>query len=267
MGDELDAEDYDRGSGYRAREEIGQHELADGLTSLQLLGGDPFMRMQATNLALVDEFIMQLETETLTTLLAEERTPGIAFFLSAQSQMWIFAAYELLRTWRQRAREAIRLCNEGKLQEEIATLRKDRGYRHYGQELKADQLEKIIRDDSIVEKLREDMRVVYFPFFHLEHIRIALAKHEVPGNKSIAAYAPGYGRINNECGSLDYELENDGIILGRVSRRDIAESLRALLDRSNIPAADEIEVHRKMIRDLPKAAKEARKTFSQKDTR
>ena len=42
-----------------------------------------------------------------------ERTPlQTAVFASALSQLWIFGLYELLRTWRQRAREVIRFAEE-----------------------------------------------------------------------------------------------------------------------------------------------------------
>ena len=50
----------------------------------------------------LDEVIVsaQKREEVLQKLLQEERTPPETMFLSAQSQMWIFAAYELMRTWR-----------------------------------------------------------------------------------------------------------------------------------------------------------------------
>jgi hypothetical protein len=33
--------------------------------------------------------------------------------------------------------------------------------------------------------------------------------------------------------SLEYELEDNGVILGKISRRDIADELRSLSDRRN----------------------------------
>lgn len=57
---------------------------------------------------------------------------------------------------------------------------------------------------------------------------MALAKHEVSGGKPKAvAYAPGYGRINMECGALEYQMSNGPMILGNISRRDIADEIRA----------------------------------------
>lgn len=89
------------GPPYRRTEEIIQSELRQALTGLPLLGDDMFLRMQAFNLTIVDQFLMQLESEVLQKLVQEERTPvPEAALLSALSQMWVFAAYELMRTWR-----------------------------------------------------------------------------------------------------------------------------------------------------------------------
>ena len=42
-------------------------------------------------------------------------------------------------------------------------------------------------------------------------------------------------RINQWSGSLDYQLESGRVILGKISRRDIADELRLLADRRKIP--------------------------------
>ena len=108
-------EDRDDLPEYRDPEEIAGFELSDALNTLHLLGGDPYLRMQAFNLSVVDQFIMGLEYDTLRKLHEEESTPGPeeAMFLSAQSQMWVFAAYEILRTWRARARDVLKLDKNG----------------------------------------------------------------------------------------------------------------------------------------------------------
>jgi hypothetical protein len=97
----------------------------------------------------------------------------------------------------------------------------------------------VLSDPSIVTKIEDDLRVTHIPFAQLEALRVALAKHEVGGNKKSVAHAPGFGRVNRWCGSLDYEHECNGAILGYISRRNIAESLRALSDRSHPPPNDE----------------------------
>jgi hypothetical protein len=250
-----DVEDeYGDGDDYRPSEQIQMFELVDGLRSLHMLAGDLFLGMQATNLALVDQFIMELEDEVRAKLFAEERTPSETFFLSAQTQMWIFAAYELLRTWKERAAEVLKLAKNGGLELKIKALERDRGYRHFGHEEYATQLKAVLSDSTLLDKIREDQRVVYFPFSTLEHLRVALAKHQVVGQPNVAAYAPGYGRINQWCGALDYQLEADGMIFGTVNRRSIADSIRALTDRSNVPTEEEIAEHRKVMKGLRRSA-------------
>src|SRR4051812_45373896 len=99
-------EDRDDFPNYRDPDQVKESELRTALCGLRLLGDDLYLRMQAVNLSLVDQFVMRLEYDTLRKLNDEESTPvPEAAFLSAISQMWIFAAYELLRTWRQRTKE------------------------------------------------------------------------------------------------------------------------------------------------------------------
>ncbi len=110
MGQDDIIEDDSEGAApsYREAEEIGASKLRNALFRLQLLGDDPFLRMQVFNLALVDQFVTQLEREVLQKLIQEERTPiPEVAFLSAQSQMWIFAAYEIMRIWRNRANKIL----------------------------------------------------------------------------------------------------------------------------------------------------------------
>jgi hypothetical protein len=107
-----DAEDYGDPSDeirYERAGDIDPPGLPEALRSLNLFGGDPYLNMQATNLVLVDGFCMQLETNLMRLKMEQDCTLGLeATFLSAQSQMWIFAAYEALRTWRQRARDLVK---------------------------------------------------------------------------------------------------------------------------------------------------------------
>ena len=237
-------EDRDDLPDYREPEKIARSELSDALGRLHLLGGDLYLRMQAFNLAVVDQFIMQLEYETLRKLHDEELTPvPETIFLSAQSQMWVFAAYEILRTWRERAKDVLNLYNNGGnggVKQKIDALEKELGYLHVGRKLRADQLRQVLDDPTIIDKIKGDIRTTHIPFARIEYIRVALAKHEVRGNKKSIAYAPGYGRINRWCGSLDYQLENGGAIMGYISRRDIADELRAISDRSRPPTDEDL---------------------------
>jgi hypothetical protein len=113
-------EDRDDFPCYRAPEEINVNEMLGALKTLHLLNRDLYLRMQAFNVSIVDQFIMDLEHDVLRKLDNEESTPmPEVTFLSAQSQMWIFAVYELLRTWRERARDAVQLFEHGGLRHKI----------------------------------------------------------------------------------------------------------------------------------------------------
>jgi len=93
-------DDYvaDQEPSFRPHTDITSHELTSTLHSLVLLRDDMYLGLQVTNLAVVDQFIMNLEHHTLQEYVQTDKTPPTTMFLNAQSQMWIFAAYELLRT-------------------------------------------------------------------------------------------------------------------------------------------------------------------------
>jgi hypothetical protein len=242
MRDEPDADDHDPVTeGFRERGSIAWYELTDGLSALHLFGSDAFLRMQANNLAVVDQFIMDLEADLLATYLRDERTPmDQAMFLSAQSQMWIFAAYELMRTWRQKAKDVLKLHANGGLKLKAESLEKNQGYVHHGRQSRARELREIMADPTLVSRLEEDLRHTHICFARMEFIRVALAKHEVSGKTKAVAYAPGYGRINMDCGALEYQMSTGLMILGNISRRDIADEMRALTERSQFPSASDL---------------------------
>lgn len=239
MDDSADDFDPDAAEDVRYQDDIESGELREALTKLRFLGDDPFLRMQAFNLDVVDDFLMDLEYDVLRRLLETDRTPSEAHFLNAQSQMWIFAAYELLRTWMERAKDIIKWTSNGGLQHKLDALRdQQEGFTHFGRDIRIAQIEAVIADPGIVNVLRDQLRHVHIPFERMEYIRVSLAKHQVSGKAKSIALNPGYGRINAWCGSLDYALENGHAHLGLISRRDIADSLRALrLDE--VPPSDE----------------------------
>src|SRR5258707_6552534 len=108
--DEFDdqIEDEWNGPEYQRAEDIDPAELLAGLNRLELFADDANLHMQAFNLSVIDEFATKLEYELVAKLFEQESTPlPEASFLLAQSQMWIFAAYELTRTWRQNAKNVI----------------------------------------------------------------------------------------------------------------------------------------------------------------
>ena len=108
--------------------EIDPSAINKALCSLTLLGDDLYLRMQAMNLGVVDPFIADLEARLLRKQIDEERTPlPDALFVPAQSQMWIFAAYELLRTWRQRVADMIKWHENSGLEIKLRALEEDLG--------------------------------------------------------------------------------------------------------------------------------------------
>jgi hypothetical protein len=234
---------------YKPPSQIDHSALSKALRKLSLLGGDLYLGMQAMNLATVDEFITRLEYDVLQKLIDEERTPGeAAVFLSAQSQMWIFAVYELMRTWRQRASDMIKWAENGGLDHKLAALEKDLGYRHFAREARAGQIRAVLADPSLVEKIRRDLKRTRIVFVRLEAIRICLAKHEVWQKGGSIALSPGYGRINSWCGALDYELENGRYSMGYINRRDIADEIRALAGTDCVPNDTEVEQFEQFMR-------------------
>jgi hypothetical protein len=216
--------------------------LYKGLAQLALLTDDMYLSSQVHNLGVVDIFITQLEYDVLRQLHELESTPPATYLLSAQCQMWILAAYEVLRTWQQRVKEVVKLADNGGLELKLKALKaKKYGYMHFGHEARINQIQEVIRDPSIVPKIKNQLLHVHIPFARLEHIRIALAKHEVAGRKGSSAMTPGYGRINHWCGSLDYDLENGYYSMGYISRRDIADSFRALACSGDPPSPEMLE--------------------------
>jgi len=224
---------------YSRPDDIDFRALPRSLGQLHFFWDNMFLRVQANNLAIVDEFITKLEYQNLRAYLEEEKTPSSTYFLLAQSQMWIFAAYELLRTWDERVRDILKWERNGGIPLKLKDLKAlDKDPHRHGNEVLKQQLEAVLSGDVPAEELDAHHRHVQIQFKQLEWIRVALAKHEVKGKQKIPALSPGYGRLNLWCGSLDFELENGKYIMGFVNRRDIADGLRHL-DLTGEPPSEE----------------------------
>jgi len=223
---------------YRSAEEVDMWGLPRSLEKLAMFDADPFLTMQATNLGLIDHWLIGVEREVQRELIAEDRTPRGAMFLSALTQMWLFATYELLRTWRQRAKDVLKLVKNGGLKLKIEALEKDLGYQHMGRELRVAQLREVQANPELAAKIEKDLRRTHIVFAQLEFLRVALAKHEVSGRPNMIAVAPGYARIDHFTGSLIYELGNGRDVKGYISRRDISDAIRAI-DHEGEPQSPE----------------------------
>ncbi|WOF43284.1 hypothetical protein KNJ79_19620 [Sphingopyxis indica] len=228
MDDESAADFYGTEPRYRKVAEIGTSELYEALMTLAGFAENPFLAMQASQLCLVDNMLNGLEDHILKRQLDDEKPRSRIAQLSALTPMWIYAAYELLRTWRQRCEEVIKLAENGGFGLKATNLERDLGYRHYDRELRAQQLRDAEERPDLVAQMRHDLRRTEMGFTRLEFLRVALAKHEVSkkGNKKPIAFAPGLAMIDRYSGSMQYELSNGGAIIGFITRRDVAETIR-----------------------------------------
>jgi hypothetical protein len=218
--------------------EVLQARIAYVLRELPLCD-EPYLGMQTLNLDVVDAFLEEQEGRMLSEYMEEERTPlPTAVFVSALSQMWVFALYEFLRTWRQRARNVLQWA------EEIQALPvKDRPARLAAKKAEIESkaaepegaavfywpaYEDAVTDQRFVESLRKAIDVTERLFRRIEALRMSLAKHEMPRVKGSYAMAPGYGRIDMLTGSINWlvALRDDEVDL--VSRRSLADDCRRL---------------------------------------
>lgn len=225
-------------------EQTGKN-LVRALQGLPLLNDDHYLRMQAMNLGMVDDFLMDAEHRLLQEYHEIERTPMLqATFVTAMTQLWIFGVYELLRTWRQRVQEVLAFADEismatpakraEKIQKKKAELSAaastllnadDRSWRTF---------KKASDEPKFVESLHAAKDASARIFRKLEILRIHLAKHEQHKAKGLRAVAPGYGRIDMETGTIYFQVTLPSKALpGEVdviSRRNIADGCRDFLN-------------------------------------
>jgi hypothetical protein len=215
--------------------------IADALRTLPLCD-EVYLGMQAMNLDIIDQFIESQESRLLEEYMEKERTPlPTAMFVSALSQMWVFALYEFLRTWRQRTRELLqwgKVLRAAPASERKALLAKKK------REIESRAAEpegalvfywpayKAAANPQFFESLRKAFDRTERLFRRIEAFRMSLAKHEMPGIKGSYAMAPGYGRIHMGTGSIYWQVVLRGNEVDLVSRRELADDCRRLvLDR------------------------------------
>jgi len=215
--------------------------LTEAIKSLPVFDDDLYLSMQAMNLGIVDDFLADLERQFLREYMETEKTPlPDAFFVSALSQMWIFAVYELLRTWRQRCRKIIQFS------EELGGLRESARDTHIAQKQQKlkdfypydDDMgdhhwwpfERVANDEDFAKRVQNAFDSSEHLFRKIEALRIHLAKHEMPKKIGSFDLAPGYGRIHMSTGSIYWQvlLTQDEVDL--ISRREIADLCRRLIE-------------------------------------
>jgi hypothetical protein len=215
--------------------------LSDRLRELPLLD-DMFLGMQAMNVDLVDGYLEELEAELLQESMVSDRPPlPSMMFVSALSQMWVFAAYELLRTWRQRAKETLRW---GQKLERLAGEEREAAMAAKREEIESRAAEagdadlrlrsfERAADPQFVEDLRSAVNRTELTFRDFEALRMTLAKHEVPRQRGMYAGAPGYARIDMSNGSCYWDIDLGDNEMTLLSRRELADALRALATPNN----------------------------------
>jgi len=221
---------------------------------------DLYLSMQGQNIMLVDSYLRNFESSLRTQLFEMERTPvASALFVSALSQMWIFAAYELLRTWRQRVQDLKRQAQ----QPQKPAVQRGSPLRQLWELTWQEELRKLQKNKNYATELDEAYAKVEPLFRRIEALRMNLAKHEVP-KRSQRALAPGYGRIDGFDGSIYWQVDLGDNFVDIVSRRSLADHLRGIvighvLEGDNAEADDDGET------DLvPKRKTRKRKTRKRK---
>lgn len=218
---------------YKSLNQLDFRIITTGMKKLPFFKDDVFLGMQAMNIGIVDQIITQYEYELLREYNKIEKTPDSTMAVSALSQMWIYSLYEVLRMWRDRKFEFEKLRKNGGIDQKVKDMVDD----PLNQTINARKQQMLRFKDDL--RYREHIDAVWSGIEEIyratELIRINLAKHCAPGKNSIIPMSPGSARINDWCGSLDFQLvernreypqiESDSYYT-ELNRRDIADALR-----------------------------------------
>jgi hypothetical protein len=154
--------------------------------------------------------------------------------LAALSQTWVFSLYEFLRTWRQRAKEFIKLGEQYQatkesekkafLESAVAKAKKREQLIHAAPTFYTDQVSRI-GDPAFIAALKDYFDRTDDLFRRTETVRMPLAKHEVAktGNQPLAAEAPTYARTSYFTGSVYWFCVLKDQTLVNVDRRELAD--------------------------------------------
>ncbi|WP_162864732.1 hypothetical protein [Pseudomonas viridiflava] len=235
-----DYEDYGEEITYESAEQIDQMAIYSALNSLMFFANNLDFSSQAMNLAIVDEFTMDLEYGYLRSKFDETNTPYQSVFLSAQSQMWIFSAYELMRTWREKISKYLKAADNGGLPLKLKELQKPLGYENFTVQKRIEEINLLIEKPELIETMRDDLKRTQMLFTQMELLRMSLAKHQMRKRPSAAVQAPTVGYMNRWCGSLEYQINSGQMIICNLSRRDVADGIRAI-PAMTVPSDDDLD--------------------------
>lgn len=227
--DPVPPDEEDQGLPYEPQDRIDFSVLITGMKMLPFFKDDLYLGMQAMNVGIVDAVITGQEYELLHELMDIEQTPvEQATVVSALSQMWIYGLYEVLRMWRDRRFQFERLLTNGGIDSKLESLPEEEPL-NMTIETKRRQLIRYRNDHQYREEIERTWTKLEPSYRLIELFRINLAKHCSPGKDGVVPRAPGYGRINQWCGAMDYDLIDKEGHYRSLNRRDIADSLRKVL--------------------------------------
>jgi hypothetical protein len=211
---------------YETWDQLDFSIITMGLKRLPFFEDDLYLGMQAMNVGIVDSVITEYEYALLHEWLEIEKTPTeSAMAVSAMSQMWIYGLYEALRLWRERKYQFKKLYDNGGIESKISTM-PDNDPLNMTIEIRKRQLSRFKNDAEYREIIEQTWNMLEPVYRMIELFRMNLAKHCAPGKDGIIPRAPGYGRINYFCGSMDFELIDSNKQYSIMNRRNIADALR-----------------------------------------
>jgi hypothetical protein len=204
---------------------------------------DLYLGMQAQNIARVEMAVLRLwESHVLDEQRADPgNVQGPKYReLMALSQMWVFGLYEVLRTWRERAKKLMDFEEELKkfptkgerdayLAMVIAEAKESAKHVRQLPVYYPDHVAKIVDSDFMrsVRAYYANMRDLWQ---ELGAVRIAAAKHELPGKPGVPAPAPGISLPSQYTGSMCWQ-----VLVGNkqekrtIERRDLADRFLGIL--------------------------------------
>jgi hypothetical protein len=211
---------------YQPPDDIDFSVVTMGWRRLALFENDLYLGMQGMNVGMTDAVITDWEYSLLREYIKIEKTPTeSALHVSAFSQMWTLAVYEMMRIWRDRVYRFRKWHENTGIDQAITNLADDDPLNMTKNVLR--KLLERFRDEATFRERSDYEWQIFEPVFRTtELLRMNLAKHAAPGKESVIPRAPGYGRINMYCGAMDYEVVDRNQNYYFMNRRDIAEGLR-----------------------------------------
>lgn len=193
---------------------------------------DVWLGMQAQHIAAVEIGIIRpLELHTARKIFNEEGYADVMMALNGVSQMWLFALYEFLRTWRQRAMQLLQLADQyaktkpakqkAFLSKTLADAKGKEKHIFSGGSFYSHHISRIADTDFAASiKAYYDKTDGWFGF--IEELRMNLAKHEVPKKRGMVTEMPGYARMGLVKGSLYWQFIDAQGGLQKLDRREAA---------------------------------------------